>query len=269
MPLRPAGFQESALVRILVTNDDGIDSEGLDALIKSFQLLGEVFVVAPDRQRSGVGMSITIDRPLRIDRRQENVFIIDGMPVDCVMLAIHKLMPSPPDLIVSGVNDGQNIGYDVYHSGTVGAAIMGTMLGVPSMAVSIANRIFDSHTDEVWYESAAKMALKLAGFMFKHDLPEGTLLNVNVPNLPMSRIKGIEVTKHCDTTYDIEVKPRTDPRGRKYYWLGGGFRNKKDDSKTDRDALRHRKVSVTPLQIDMTNYRLMEELSSWVKDATR
>lgn len=252
---------------ILVTNDDGIDSEGLKVLAKVIKKLGEVFIVAPDRQRSAVGLSITLERPLRVEQVDERTFAVDGMPADCVTLAIHKLMKSPPDLIISGINNGQNLGYDIYHSGTVGAALVGTMFGIPSMAVSIANNSFGGEPQDVlWYNTAAQMALKLAMTIFQRKLRKA-LLNVNVPNVSLSEIAGIEITRHCSATYDIEIHHRLDPRGRKYYWLGGEFQGGSDHSETDLDALRRRKVSVTPLRLDLTDYTMMRELSDWMLDA--
>jgi 5'-nucleotidase len=253
-------------VNILVTNDDGINSQGLEVLANALKELGDVFTVAPDRQRSAVGLSITIDRPLRIKKVGDSAFSVDGMPADCVTLAIHRLMDSSPDLIVSGINDGQNIGYDVYHSGTVGAALVGTMFSIPSLAVSIANRKFNPEQDVIWYDTAAQVALNLARIVHQRKLPDGISLNVNVPNVPPSEIEGIEITKHCSTTYEIEVHNRLDPRGRSYYWLGGEFRGGSDHSETDLEALRRNRVSVTPLRLDMTDYTMMQELANWILD---
>jgi 5'-nucleotidase len=267
MPILSAIIQEFALVTILITNDDGINSEGLKVLSHAMGELGEIFVVAPDRQRSAVGLSVTLERPLRVESIGERKFSVDGMPVDCVMLAIHRLMEAPPDLIVSGINEGQNIGYDIYHSGTVGAALVGTMFGIPSMAVSITNNRFSGdNQDVIWYDTAAKIALKLAKNISQRKLPIGTLLNVNVPNLPLSEIEGTEVTRHCNATYNIEILHRLDPRGRKYYWLGGEFQGNSDRSETDMDALQRHKVSVTPLKLDLTDYTIMQELSNWILD---
>lgn len=250
-------------MKILVTNDDGINSQGLKTLAETLKSLGTVYVVAPDRQRSGVGLSITLDRPLRAEKVDDRIFAVNGMPADCVELAIHKLMDELPDLIVSGINHGPNIGYDIYHSGTVGAAITGTMFGFPSLAVSIAV----SNSDRLaWYTSAAQIALELARLVLERKLPKGVLLNVNVPNLPILEIEGIEITRHCNATYDVEIEHRVDPRGKEYYWVGGAFQSHLDASNTDLNALNNNKVSITPLHLDLTDYRMMKELNSWLED---
>ena len=254
-------------MNILVTNDDGIDSEGLRSLSHSFKELGEVYIVAPDRERSAVGLAITLERPLRVERVDGRTFSVNGTPADCVTLAIHRLVDSPPDLIVSGINNGQNLGYDIYHSGTVGAAVVGTMFGIPSMAVSIASNGFGGkHQNAVCYDTAAQIALKLARIVSERELPGGTLLNINVPNVPQSEIQGIEVTEHCSATYDIEIQNRLDPRGKEYYWVGGEFQGNCDRSQTDLGALLRCKVSVTPLRLDLTDYSMIKELSDWVLD---
>jgi len=254
-------------VTILITNDDGINSEGLKALSEALRELGDIFVVAPDRQRSAVGLSITLERPLRVENVGENMFSVDGMPADCVTLAIHRLMESPPDLIVSGINDGQNIGYDIYHSGTAGAAFIGTMSGIPSMAISIANDRFTGESAGILhYDTAAQIALKLTRILSENKLPEETLLNVNVPNVLLSDVQGIEVTRHCGSTYNVEIQHRIDPRGKQYYWVGGEIDGEGHHPETDLDALQRHKVSVTPLRLDITDYTMMEELSSWISD---
>lgn len=243
---------------ILVTNDDGINSAGLKTLANAMGEIGDVFVVAPDRQRSAVGLSVTLDQPLRIENLGNKKYSVNGMPADCIELALHKLMQVPPDLIISGINHGQNIGYDIYHSGTVGAAIVGTMFGIPSIAISIAN---SSH--KIHYETAGKVAIKVVQTVVEKGLPKGTLLNVNVPNLPYSKIKGIDVTRHCNATYDIEIHDRKDPRGKDYYWVGGAFQLCGDHSKTDLEAINNGKVSVTPLHLDLTDYNMMKMMSDW------
>lgn len=246
---------------ILVTNDDGINAIGLQVLADAMKEIGEVFIVAPDRQRSAVGLSITLEHPLRVEQIGERKLSVNGMPTDCVELAIHKLMDVPPNLIVSGINDGQNLGYDIYHSGTVGAAIAGTMFGVPAIAVSIA--INNKIDGKIWYETAAQVAVKISKIVAQNGLPKGTLLNVNVPNLPVSKLNGIDVARHCNATYDIEIHDRKDPRGKEYYWLGGVFQKCADNKKTDLEALNQNKVSVTPLRLDLTDYNMIEKMSDW------
>jgi 5'-nucleotidase len=248
-------------VIILVTNDDGINSEGIRVLADAMSEIGEVFVVAPDRQRSAVGLSITLDQPLRVERLNDRKFSVNGMPTDCVELAIHKLMETPPDLVVSGINDGQNLGYDIYHSGTVGAAITGTMFGIPSIAISIA--LSNEYQNNIRYDTAANMAVKVSKAVIENKIPHGKLLNVNVPNLPISEIEGIEITRHCNATYDIEIHNRKDPRGKEYFWVGGVFQSCGDHSKTDLEALKNNKVSITPLQLDLTDYEMMKKMSNW------
>ncbi|MGB9594634.1 MAG: 5'/3'-nucleotidase SurE [Candidatus Poribacteria bacterium] len=243
---------------ILVTNDDGINSAGLKVLANSMSEIGEVFIVAPDRQRSAVGLSVTLDQPLRVENLGNKKYSVSGMPADCIELALHKLMQTPPDIIASGINHGQNIGYDIYHSGTVGAAIVGTMFGIPSIAVSISDSSY-----KVYYETAGKIATKVVQAVVEKGLPKGTLLNVNVPNLPYSKIKGIEVTKHCNATYNIEIQDRKDPRGKDYYWVGGVFQLCGDHSKTDLEAISNGRVSVTPLHLDLTDYDMMKKMSDW------
>lgn len=254
------------MVKILVTNDDGIDAEGLWVLTKALDDLGEVYIAAPDRQRSAVGLCITLEHPLRVKQIGERAFSIDGMPADCVTLAIHQLMDSPPDLIISGINQGQNLGYDIYHSGTVGAAIVGTMFGIQSMAISLSDKKFGDNQDKLWYNTASEVALKMAKVILSNGLPQGTLLNVNVPNLPKSELKGIEVTKHCNATYSIEVHNRVDPRGKEYYWVGGKFHGEVNSSNTDLDALKRHIVSVTPIRIDLTNYELIDKLVTLINN---
>ena len=249
------------MVTILVTNDDGVNSEGIKVLADAMSEIGEVFVVAPDRQRSAVGLSITLEQPLRVERLNDRKFSVNGMPTDCVELAIHRLMETPPDLIVSGINDGQNLGYDIYHSGTVGAAITGVMFGIPSIAMSIA--LSDKKNGKIWYDTAAKVALKVSKTAIENNLPHGTLLNVNVPNLPLSEIEGIEITRHCNATYDIEIHNRMDPRGKEYFWVGGVFQSCGDHTKTDLEALNNNKISVTPLHLDLTDYDMMKKMSDW------
>ena len=249
---------------ILITNDDGIGAPGIKALAEAMSEIGDIYVVAPDRQRSAVGMSITIEHPLRVNELRDGWMAINGMPTDCVHLAIHSLMECTPDIIVSGINDGQNLGYDIYHSGTVGAAITGTMFGIPSIAVSIA--MDGENTGSIYYDTAAQIAVKIAKMVIEKGLPKGKLLNINVPSLPISEIKGIEITRHCHATYDIEIHNRKDPRGKDYYWLGGIFLDKGDNSKTDLEALSQKKVSITPLRLDLTDYEMMDEVSEWFSD---
>ncbi|MCD6505273.1 5'/3'-nucleotidase SurE [Candidatus Poribacteria bacterium] len=249
---------------ILVTNDDGINSQGLWSLVKSLEKIDEVFVVAPDRERSAIGMAITLHRPLRARRVGERSFAVDGTPVDCVDLGVGGLLPEKPSLLVSGVNRGQNLGHDVLFSGTIAAAIKGTFLGIPSVAISL---VLDEReryvVEEVHFETAAEVSLSLLRAVLRNGLSEGTLLNVNVPNLPLDEIKGFRITRQDRAPYDTKVVKRIDPRGNTYYWIGGDRAETDGAEDTDIYAVRNGYISITPLQLDLTNYAEMERLERW------
>ncbi|HID55564.1 TPA: 5'/3'-nucleotidase SurE [Candidatus Poribacteria bacterium] len=249
---------------ILVTNDDGINSHGLWSLVKSLEGIDVVFVVAPDRERSAMGMAITLHRPLRARQVGERAFAVDGTPVDCVDLGVGGLLPERPLLLVSGVNRGQNLGHDVLFSGTIAAAIKGTFLGIPSMAVSLVLGEKERYViEEVHFETAAEAALVLSKAMLRNGLSEGTLLNVNVPNLPPDRIKGFKITRQDKAPYDTKVVKRVDPRGNIYYWIGGDRAETDGAEDTDIWAVRNGYISITPLQLDLTDYAEMKRLESW------
>ncbi len=249
---------------ILVTNDDGVNSQGLWSLVKSLEGIDEVFVVAPDRERSAVGMAITLHRPLRARRIGERTFAVDGTPVDCVDLGVGGLLPERPSLLVSGVNRGQNLGHDVLFSGTIAAAIKGTFLGIPSVAISLVLGEKERYViEEVHFETAARAALSLSKAILRNGLSEGTLLNVNVPNLPLDEIKGFRITRQDRAPYDTKVVKRVDPRGNIYYWIGGDRAETDGAEDTDIYAVRNGYISITPLQLDLTNYAEMERLERW------
>jgi len=249
---------------ILVTNDDGVNSQGLWSLVKSLEGIDEVFVVAPDRERSAVGMAITLHRPLRARRIGERTFAVDGTPVDCVDLGVGGLLPERPSLLVSGVNRGQNLGHDVLFSGTIAAAIKGTFLGIPSVAISLVLGEKERYViEEVHFETAARAVLSLSKAILRNGLSEGTLLNVNVPNLPLDEIKGFRITRQDRAPYDTKVVKRVDPRGNIYYWIGGDRAETDGAEDTDIYAVRNGYISITPLQLDLTNYAEMERLERW------
>jgi len=239
---------------ILLSNDDGIQSEGLHALEGSFAELGEVYTVAPDREQTSMSHALTLHRPLRVHELSPRRFAVDGTPTDCVKLALTGLLAVKPDLVVSGINKGPNLGDDIIYSGTVSAAIEGTLLGIPSIATSVAA------LEGFQFEPAAEFTLALARRMLDVGLPLHTLLNVNVPALPKDQLKGWRVTRQGKRHYSEQVIERVDPRGRKYYWIGGDNLGFTRDQDTDCMAVHEGYISVTPLQVDMTSYRLLQDL---------
>jgi 5'-nucleotidase len=244
--------------KILVTNDDGIHSKGIVALAKVLREVGNIFVVAPDREESAIAHSLTLHRPLRVEKIKKNYYAVDGTPADCVHLGVNILLPDRPRLIVSGINKGGNLGDDVTYSGTVSAAFEGTLLGIPSIAISLVSR---SHFK---FESAARFAVRVAKQVIRTGLPKDTLLNINVPNLNEEEIKSYKITRQGRWAHNGSgVIEKTDPRGKKYYWIGTGqfiFDKKKD---TDFKAVSNGYISVTPLHLDLTNYSSIRQLKMW------
>ncbi len=244
-------------VKILVTNDDGIQSEGIVVLAKALQEVGDVCVVAPDREKSAVAHSLTLHRPLRAEKIKKDFYAVDGTPADCVHLAVYALLRRPPQLIVSGINRGENVGNDIAYSGTVSAAFEGTLLGVPSFAISLASR---SHYR---FETAARVALRMARVILKEGLPKDMFLNINVPNLDEKEIKSYKITRQARYTHGNAVVGKLDPRGKKYYWIGGGTMVFDRKVNTDFEAISKGHISVTPLHIDLTDYASIGKLKRW------
>lgn len=244
---------------ILVTNDDGIHSDGLKALAEAMREIGEVTVVAPDREQSAASHSLTLHRPLRINRVADKTYAVEGTPTDCVYLATRSLMKGDgrPALVASGINKGSNLGDDIHYSGTVSAAFEGTVLGIPSMAISVVGR--GPHH----FATAAAFAARLAKRVLDERLPGDTLLNVNVPNVPPDEITGVAITRMGKRHYGDSVIENTDPRGRKYYWIGGAELDAEDIPGSDCNALQEGKISVTPLHLDLTNHPAIGRLSGW------
>jgi 5'-nucleotidase len=246
-------------MNIFVTNDDGIDSPGIYALVKEMRKLGNVYVVAPDRQQSAVGHALTVSKPLRATKfhRDGEMFgyAINGTPADCVKLAITSLLDHKPDLIVSGINHGQNTSINVIYSGTVSAATEGMLLGIPSIAVS-----HSSYSYEIDCTIAAEYALKISKNILENPLPNGTLLNINVPNLLKDEIKGIKVTRLSKSYWIDHYDERIDPFGRKYYWFAGEFKTPDEPIDTDDTAVLNGYVSVTPIHFDFTNSNFIDKL---------
>ncbi|MDA8100136.1 MAG: 5'/3'-nucleotidase SurE [Nitrospiraceae bacterium] len=233
---------------ILVTNDDGVYSPGIQILAKRLRELDRVVIVAPDRERSAAGHSMTLHRPLLIEQLKPDVYSVNGTPTDCVNIAVKGLLGETPKLVVSGINKGPNMGDDVTYSGTVAGAMEARILGIPSIAVSLAAR------ENFRFAEAAEVAVQIARHVLSEGEAEGTLLNVNVPNLPTSDIRGTSITRLGKRIYHQMTVERIDPRGKKYYWIGGGEPEWECAEGTDFDAIDKGRVSITPLHLDMTDY---------------
>jgi len=241
-------------VIILVSNDDGIRAAGIQALEAALAPLGEVWVVAPDREQSAASHSLSLYRPLRVDRIDARHFAVDGTPTDAVNLGINGIMPQKPDLVVSGINHGGNLGDDITYSGTVSAAMEGTLLGVPSIAVSLVVRHRGEGSPAPDFGPAASFTARLARVMLERSMPRDTLLNVNVPGVPSAELRGHVVTRQGKRRYGDAIVEHLDPRGRKYYWIGGDDLGFVPAEGTDCTAVAEGYISVTPLHLDLTNY---------------
>ncbi len=246
---------------ILVTNDDGVHSPGIKALLESMEELGEAVAVAPDRERSAVSHALTLHRPLRVEQIKENVYSINGTPTDCVAIGAQKLLPRKPDLIVSGINRGANLGDDVTYSGTVSAAIEGTIMGISSIAFSLMLDFPSPGTGPRHFETAGKYAGRIASFALENGLPYDTLLNVNVPNSPQENVKGVRFTRQSKRVYDGSIQETMSPWGELCYWIGGGTPIWERGPDTDMDTVMEGYVSVTPIHLDFTNSAAIE----WLK----
>lgn len=246
-------------MNILVTNDDGIDSPGIYALVMELRSIATVYVVAPDRQQSAVGHALTVSSPLRATpfNREGELFgyAVNGTPADCVKLGISTLLDIQPDLLVSGINHGANTSINILYSGTVSAATEGMMMGIPSMAVSL-----DTFSYQVDCRPAAQYATRIARRIKEFALPAGTLLNVNVPAVPAEEIKGIRVTTQGTGMWHDTYERRRDPMGREYFWLSGTYHPSDTDPATDDAALRSNYVAVTPIRFQLTDYSTIAEL---------
>ena len=239
---------------ILVTNDDGVYSPGIQILAKRLHELDEVFIVAPDRERSAAGHSMTLHRPLLIEEVKEKVYSVNGTPTDCVNIAVKGMLKEEPKLVVSGINKGPNLGDDVTYSGTVAGAIESTLLGIPSFAVSLVAR------EDFRFTDAAEVAFRTAVRVMKEGLTAGTLLNINIPNLPLDEMQGVRITRLGKRIYKQMTVERVDPRGKKYYWIGGGEPDWERENGTDFDAIGRSMVSITPLHLDLTDYSSFKKL---------
>lgn len=233
---------------ILVSNDDGIRAAGIRALEAALAPLGELWVIAPDREQSAASHSLSLYRPLRVEKIDDRHFSVDGTPTDAVNLAINGIMPRKPDLVVSGINHGGNLGDDVTYSGTVSAAMEGTLLGVPSIAVSLVTH------DAPDFSAAAAFSARMARAVSERGIPPDTLININVPALPASELRGYRITRQGKRRYGDAIVEHFDPRGRKYYWIGGEDLGFVPAEGTDCTAVADGFISVTPLHLDLTNY---------------
>lgn len=251
-------------MRILISNDDGIYSSGIRSLSESLAKSNDVYVVAPDRERSATGHSLTLHRPLRLDELHhlngvKGAYATDGTPSDCIKIAIGAILKESPDIVLSGINHGPNMGTDVLYSGTVSAAMEGAIFNIPSIAISIAD-----HKPQD-FSAAVKFISELLKIIDKIKFPERTLLNINIPALPTSEIAGVEITKLGVRPYNDYFEKRVDPRGKTYYWLAGEAIEEDELPGTDVFAVRNNQISITPVTIHMTNDKMLAELKEWVK----
>ncbi len=253
-------------MRILISNDDGINAPGINALREALEDMGEVYVVAPDRPKSATGLGITIHKPLRADEvsfegGKSKGFAVNGTPSDCVKLAIQALLPKLPDIVVSGINLGPNLGTDVLYSGTVSAALEGVINGVPSVAVSLAT------WDCPEFGYAADFMRKMVKVVYEKGLPDETLLNVNFPLTDCgAKAKKVSITRLGKRRYENSFEKRHDPRGKSYYWMGGEVLDINAEPGTDIAAVKSGEISVTPLLFDVTNAAFMNKVDSWNLD---
>jgi 5'-nucleotidase len=246
-------------MRILISNDDGYQSPGLRVLARALAHCGDITVVAPDRDRSGASNSLTLSVPVRAQTSENGFIRVEGTPTDCVHVAITGLLEQEPDIVIAGINHGPNLGDDVIYSGTVAAAMEGRFLGLPAMAVSI-----DAHEPK-HLEAAARVVSNLIGKLDRGSLGPNTILNVNVPDLPYERIKGIRATRLGHRHKAEPVTRVLDPRGRALYWIGPAGPEQDAGPGTDFHALRNGYVSVSPLQVDLTRHAAIEPLTRWLE----
>jgi 5'-nucleotidase len=248
-------------MRILVTNDDGYLAGGLRVLAEAASGLGAVSVVAPDREQSATSHSLTLHYPLRVRRTDGGVLVVDGTPTDCVVLAIGELLEARPDFVLSGVNHGANLGDDVLYSGTVAAAMEATILGIPAVALSYTGR--DAESIGKWSDVLASLLHRL---LTRPDFPKETLFNVNLPAVPPEEVAGVKITTLGRRAYVGSLTRAADPNGREYFWIGGGESTWWGGEESDFRAVHEGYISVTPLHLDLTNYRLLEEVGRWELD---
>ncbi len=247
-------------MKILISNDDGISSPGILLLAEALKDLGEVTVVAPQRERSTTGHSLTLHKPLRCFEIKENHYAVSGSPADCVYLATRHILKTKPDIIVTGVNRGANLGNDIYYSGTVAAAREGAYFGLKAVAMSLC---FNEHSDpkNVHWQTANSFAKKFVPQVVSQNIPEHHVLNVNVPNLPATEIRGVKMSKQGIRYYSDEIAENKDPRGRPYYWIGGSYKGFENIPDSDCVVVDQGFISITPLKTDCTDYNWKSDFS--------
>jgi len=245
-------------MRILLSNDDGYFSTGLAVLAEAVARVAEIHVVAPERDRSGASNSLTLTRPLRMHRAPNGFYFVDGTPTDCVHLAVTGLLAEEPDIVIAGINHGANLGDDVIYSGTVAAAMEGRFLGLPAIAVSLVGR------NARHFDTAAQVVLELLERLKDHALPTDTILNVNVPDLPYAELAGFEATRLGNRHKAEPVIKSADPHGNPIYWVGSAGAEADAGPGTDFHAVRQRRVSVTPLYVDLTRHATLASVARWL-----
>ena len=248
-------------MRILVSNDDGVDAPGIRILAEGLRAAGhEVLVVAPDRDRSGASNSLTLDLPIRIKKLDAETWRVAGTPTDCVHLALTGMLEIEPDIVVSGINNSANLGDDVIYSGTVSAAMEGRFLGLPAVAMSL---VTADHKGR-HYETAAKAAVEIIARLRTDPLPANTILNVNVPDLPWHEVRGFETSRLGNRHRAEPCIAQQDPRGRQWWWIGAAGIEQDAGPGTDFHAVRTGHISITPIHVDLTRYQALEQVASWV-----
>lgn len=257
-------------IKILISNDDGIESLGLQALANELKKIGEVVVVAPEREQSTMGHALTLHKPVRLYKikmeKGMRQFALSGTPADCVYVGIRYVLKSPPDIIVSGINRGVNLGNDMFYSGTIAAAREGTVLNIPAIATSMDYTFEPGKTHNSYFEDAAKYTSKLVKEVLKKGLPHHNLLNVNYPNLPLKKVKGVKITKQGIRMYTDLVEEKLDNRKKPYLWLGGEYKGFEPIPESDCVAMDKKFISIMPCRLDLTNYEFMKELETWDLD---
>lgn len=250
-------------MRILLCNDDGYQAPGINCLEQALKEVADIFIVAPDRNRSGASNSLTLDRPLTVRSYKKNAYYVNGTPTDCIHLALTGLFQDDlPDMVVSGINHGSNLGDDILYSGTVAAATQGRFLGLPSIAISM-------QEPAECFETAMHVIKKLVLNLRASPLPASTILNVNVPNVPLHELRGYEVTRFGTRHCSEKIIKQVDPRGHEIYWIGLPGPEQDAGPGTDFYAIRSEKVSITPLSLDWTNYIAFEDISQWTSELNK